>query len=295
MNSSRLTPGSLREVRNEFERPNAVSANTGASPREDEMKRHALTLLLSGGFLLLALSSAPAPAQGGNPIDELKEILRLMKLAEQQLATASLEEGSDAQKEAIDKLKKSVDSMEKGSEEQKKALEALKKLYEDVEKKEGEAADRLSKQMNNIEERMGDIVKNLDKIIQSVKMSQGQGQSQLDMKNMPKPKQDQPGKPRKEKKDQGLKKMGEQEKSGKKDGQKEANSKGDAAKKPYEARRPDDKTARHRKAIGRGRWGNLPPKIFGDIVHPEDFVIPRKYEELVKKYFTLLGKNASKK
>jgi hypothetical protein len=231
--------------------------------------------------LVLALVGAGLCEEGpnkDNPLEKLKKVLKEMKMAEKLLAQLSLEKGTKAQEEA---------------------LKELRKLDPEFVKKNEETLKNAAQQIRSAEQRMKKIIDDIDHILQNIKFSKGNSQSQMNIKS--KDDKSKKGKSGKQKPKPGeadkIKKMrdkAEKKKGGSSGGKTEANSKGGPADRSYENTKPVPKVSPPRKASGAGRWGDLPSKHFRDIIHPEDQKIPQKYDNLVKKYFEMLAKKAKK-
>ncbi len=227
----------------------------------------ALSLLVPCGFL-----AAQDPAEEEDPLDALKKILKEMQYAEKLLAKVALEKGSEAAR---------------------KIEEDLEKIQPKVDGSQEKAVEGLSKQLESVEKRMADIVTAIQKFVENMKFSEGPQKSEMEMPESGKPKESKGEQKKDGKKDDKLEKTGKQD--GKKDdagrGGKEETEKGGQAEQNYANKKPADKPEKPAgKSDGAGRWGTLPAKVFDDIIHPQDFPKPRKYEDLIQKYFEMLSK-----
>ncbi|MHC4777007.1 MAG: hypothetical protein ACYTFG_00370 [Planctomycetota bacterium] len=213
--------------------------------------------------------------KGGSAIEKLKKILKKMETVEQLLAKSQLSDSEKKQAEVIKDLRKKV---------------------EEGKLKEGEVLDEIDKQLKVVVKRMKDIDLDIDKIIQTVKMMQGQSQgSGMEWKDNPSKAGEKQKHKRKDKNERDLKEM-------RKDGQKPKESKGeqdknsgkDPAKKPYSAKGsgPDGAAPR---AAGTGRWGSLPLKEFQEALASGKVTVPEKYRALIQKYLAMLAEEGKKK
>ena len=243
--------------------------------------------LLPAALLLLLL--APAFAEEGEGGDEedgikaLKKILEKMDAVEKLLAKAQIADGAAGQ-EQVEK--------------------ELKKLIEEGKLKQDDVLDDISRQPKVVSDKMKDIDLDIDKIIQAVKMHEGQGQGGMEISS-PKGGKDQE-KPKGKRADQqkeleenvqGKEQQGDpaKGKTDPKEGEKktgEGGSEGsDPAKKPYTAggRNPQGGS---RRAAGEGRWGFLPDKEYREAMAQNDLKVPEKYRALISKFWELLAKKA---
>ncbi len=229
-------------------------------------------LLTAALVLAPAVASFAQEPQGEeNPIEALKKILAQMQVAEKLLARMSLEKGSEAEK---------------------KITEDLEKLAPDAVSAEEKAVKDLSRMMDDVQKRMSEIVASLQKFLDSAELSESQGQSEMETPEAGKPKEEKGQQKDGAQKDDKLEKMGQKDESkgGASGGEEESPKAGQADKSYTPKKKPEVPVDPARKADGSGRWGTLPPKIFNDIVHPDDFPKPRKYEDLIQKYFEMLSK-----
>jgi hypothetical protein len=236
-----------------------------------------------------AFLCAPVLAQEGggdeDPIEALKKILGKMEAVEKLLTKARLEEGAAGQAEI------------------QKELEELIKAGK---VKQEEVADDLARQLKSVVDRMKDIDLDIDKIIQSVKMSQSQGSSSsgMEIKKPDGSKEEQEKKSKREAEEkkllenQGEEKKGEEGKDPK-DGGKKDSKEGkdggkpgsDPAKRPYNAK-GGEPPGGSRRATGDGRWGCLPQKEFQEAMAQGKMQVPEKYRALVGKFWEMLSKKA---
>jgi hypothetical protein len=161
----------------------------------------------------------------------------------------------------------------------------------------------IDKQLAVVLKKMQAIDEEIEKVIQSVKMSQGSGSSGMEMqqgKEKSGEGQKKPGDKRKEEEDGKLKEMkpedgeknGQKKTDGSDDGKKPGEGGSDPADKPYnaEGKSPDGASPR---AEGVGRWGNLPLKQFIEALASGKVKVPEKYETLIRKYMEMLAKKAA--
>ena len=234
-------------------------------------------ITILAGFALFCGSLTAGEGKGeDSAMKKLKKILKKMETVEQLLAKSHLSESEKKQAEIIKELKEKV---------------ASGKLKED------EVIDEIDKQLKVVVKKMKDIDMDIEKLIQSVKMSQSQGGGDaMEFKdNQSKPGQ---GKKRKDKSGRDLKKMREEDKKPKegegkkKDGGKKGGD--DPAKKAYEAKGkgPDGAAPR---AAGTGRWGSLPLKEFKEALASGKVTVPEKYRALIEKYLAMLAEEDKEK
>ena len=231
----------------------------------------ALVLVAFAGGSALA---GQGEGQAEDPIAKLKKILKQMEIVEVLLGKARLDEAGEAQKKIIEDLKQKV---------------------KEGKLKEDEVIEEIDKQLKVVVKKMKDIDDDIEKLIQSVKMSQCSGGGGMDLDNPKGGKGKKKGEKDKQKaeREKELKRL--REEKAKREGAKKEDGKkpgDDPAKRAYEAKGegPRGKAPR---AEGTGRWGNLDPKEFREALASGKIKVPEKYKAMIEKYLEMLTKKAT--
>ncbi|MHC4599386.1 MAG: hypothetical protein ACYS47_10310 [Planctomycetota bacterium] len=228
-------------------------------------------------FALLCSTALAGEKKKKSALDKLKDILKKMETVEKLLAKSDLDDAEKKQSDIIKELRKKVEAG---------------KLKED------EVIDEIDKQLKVVIKKMKDIDKDIVKLIQEVKLMQGQGSGGgMEWKQKPGEKSEQ--QKRKEREERELKKL-RKEKEGKnpkasKGKEQQKHKPGEnPAERAYDARGPGPKGA-PRRAGGTGRWGSLPLKEFKEALASGRVKVPEKYRALIEKYLTMLAKEGKEK